>query len=462
MTAPPRRWLLPFVVSLADPALAGAREARHVGQLAKKEAMPGMTNEALAMTGGERGKTPEYQAILLVSSAHFVNHFQGMVLPPLFLLLTARLGIGFFELGLALTVASIVGVLAQLPVGYLVDRIGSRRMLVLGLFVSGLAYLGFGLAPSYSSLLLAMVFAGFANAVFHPADYALLSRKIEPVRLGRAFSIHTFAGFLGTAIAPVTMIALAAGIGLNFALMAAGFIALVVAVPLVLARGIDSDLMPLHQAPPGPGRAGGMTAILTPTIIGLTGFFALMSLSGSGISNFSVVALTTAFGTSLSVANLALTAYLGAQALGVLAGGFVADLTRRHAEVAAVGYAVNAAIVLAIGTMGLAPAPLVVAMAAAGLLGGMIMPSRDMLVRAAAPPGAMGRAFGIVTSGFGMGGMVGPLMFGFAMDHGAPQWVFGISVILMIAVAVVALVSDRRAAAKRRRRAGQPAAASAD
>ena len=39
--------------------------------------------------------------------------------------------------------------------------------------------------------------------------------------------------------------------------------------------------------------------------------------------------------------------------------------------------------------------------------------------------------------------MVGPLMFGFAMDQGAPQWVFGISVILMIAVAIVALVGDR-------------------
>jgi len=98
-------------------------------------------------------------------------------------------------------------------------------------------------------------------------------------------------------------------------------------------------------------------------------------------------------------------------------------------------------------------------MSGAGLLGGMIMPSRDMLVRAAAPPGAMGRTFGIVTSGFGIGGMVGPLMFGFAMDQGAPQWVFGISVILMIAVAVVALVGDRRASARRHRGAAVASAA---
>ena len=202
-----------------------------------------------------------------------------------------------------------------------------------------------------------------------------------------------------------------------------------------------------------------MTAILTPTILGLTGFFALMSLSGSGISSFSVVALTSAFGTSLSVANLALTADLSTQALGVLLGGFIADLTRRHAEVAALGYAVNACIVLSIGTAGFDTLPLIAAMATAGLLSGMIMPSRDMLVRAAAPAGAVGRTFGIVTSGFGIGGMVGPMMFGFAMDRGAPQWVFGISVILMIAVAVVALVGDRRAGAKRRRLVGQATAA---
>ncbi|HEV8679821.1 MAG TPA: MFS transporter [Stellaceae bacterium] len=419
-----------------------------------------MATEALTGAGGGRSKSGEYQAIALVSSAHFVNHFQHLVLPPLFPLLAATLGIGFMELGLALTVQSIVGVTAQLPVGYLVDRLGSRRMLVAGLLIAGLAYLGFGLAPSYSSLLLAMVFVGLANAVFHPADYALLTAKIAPDRLGKAFSIHTFAGFLGNAVEPITMVALAAVMGLNFALMAAGIIALVVAVPLLIARGVDNVIAPsnsVHPARSAADHGRGMTAILTPTIIGLTGFFALMSLSGSGISNFSVVALTSAFGTSLSVANLALTAYLSAQALGVLAGGFIADLTRRHAEVAALGYAVNAGIVLAIGTMGLDAVLLIVAMSAAGLLSGMIMPSRDMMVRAAAPVGAMGRTFGIVTSGFGIGGMVGPLMFGFAMDHGAPQWVFHISVILMIAVAVVALVGDRRALAKRRRHSTQPA-----
>jgi MFS family permease len=293
-----------------------------------------------------------------------------------------------------------------------------------------------------------MAAVGLSSSVFHPADYAILSALIPSARVGRAFSIHTFAGFVGNAVAPITLLPIAAAFGLNVAFLAVGGVALAVALPLIVIRGIDNR-SPVGQTKEDAAPKLGLTAILTPTMVFLMGFFALLSLSGSGISNFSVVALHGAFNTPLAMASLALTIYLSMQALGVLAGGFIADKTRRHAEVAAIGYAVNACIVLAIGTLGLGAAGLIAAMGSAGLLGGLIMPSRDMLVRAAAPPGAMGRAFGVVTMGLNAGGMVGPLLFGFIMDHNAPRWVFGASVIAMITVAIVALIGDRRAARRR-------------
>src|SRR3954470_23306835 len=231
-----------------------------------------MTTEALATPGGARGRGAEYQAIALVSAAHFANHFQGLVLPPLFPFLKEQLGVGFDELGLALTVANIVAVSAQLPVGFLVDRLGSRRMLIAALLGAGVAFIALGLAPSYLHLLFAMALVGLTNAVFHPADYALLSAKIPTSRLCRAFSIHTFCGFLGNAVAPVTMAALVAFGGLSFGLTAAGVLALVVALPLALARGVEAGGIGESAAPtaapssssiPVPAKLG-LTAILTP------------------------------------------------------------------------------------------------------------------------------------------------------------------------------------------------------
>ena len=88
-------------------------------------------------------------------------------------------------------------------------------------------------------------------------------------------------------------------------------------------------------------------------------------------------------------------------------------------------------------------------MGLAGILFGMIQPSRDMLVRKAAPPGAAGRVFGIVSTGFNIGGIVGPLLFGWLMDHGEPRWIFGAAVVFMAATALFAFARGSRG---RRRR----------
>ena len=127
----------------------------------------------------------------------------------------------------------------------------------------------------------------------------------------------------------------------------------------------------------------------------------------------------------------------------MLAGGYLADRTQRHGQVAAACFTSNAVIILAIATVNLPAIVLTVAMGIAGFLGGVIAPSRDMLVRDAAPPGAAGRAFGIVSTGFNFSGIIGPLLFGWIMDQGAPHWVFGGSVLFMILTVVLSLVTDR-------------------
>jgi MFS transporter, FSR family, fosmidomycin resistance protein len=417
-----------------------------------------MASEAIAALQVKAGG--ETKAVGLVSAAHFVGHFHLLVVPSLFPLLRARWGVGFVELGLALTVYAVVSVVAQLPMGWLADRFGSRKLLMAGLCLGGAALASIGIVDHYWWLLVAAGLSGIANAVYHPADYAILSARVLPSRIGRAFSVHTCAGMLGNAAAPVTMLILAPHLGLPAALIVAGLVGPIIALPLALSPSVEGDSLAKSRAAGRLGAEKGSRrgTVFTPALLGLVVFFVLLSLSTSGITSFSIPALMNGFHLPFTVANLGLTAYLTATALGVLGGGFVADMTRHHGGVAAVGFGVNALIILLIALVGLGPALLVALMGLAGLLSGVIQPSRDMLVRAAAPPGAIGRAFGIVTIGFSIGGVIGPMLFGWIMDRGAPHWIFGASAVFMVLTVATALLGDRRSP-ERRASPAQPAAA---
>jgi MFS family permease len=383
------------------------------------------------------------RTLVLISIAHWVSHFHLFVLPMLFPFLKARLGVGYIELGFALTVSGGVSGLTQAPTGYLADHIGARKVLLMGLALGGFALIMLGLHLSYSGLIVSAALLGLANSVYHPADYAILAAHMDEARMGRAFSIHTFAGFLGGAVTPAIMAVLVAAVGGLGALIAAGAVGPLVALLLVAAGLPDASAADRKVDGVHPPKQN----VITPTLIVLTIFFMLLGLSNAGIGNFGVVALMTGYGASFSSANIALTAYLGASAVGVLAGGFLADRTRRHGQVSAICFAINTALVLMVALSTLPSLLLTVVMIAAGFLSGVIAPSRDMLVREAAPPGAAGRAFGIVSTGFNFSGIASPLLFGWIMDQNMPHWVFLISAVFMALTVLLAFFTERKSLA---------------
>ena len=180
--------------------------------------------------------------------------------------------------------------------------------------------------------------------------------------------------------------------------------------------------------------ADGWRLLLSTPILMNLFFFVLLAMISGGMFNYSVVALGALYGTPPAIANSALSSLLLLSALGVLAGGVIATRGTRHAFVAALGLAGMAATTLLIAQINFGTAALVAVMTVFGFFYGVIMPSRDMIVRDVTPPGSFGKVFGFITTGFNIGGIVSPLIFGAIMDHGNPQWVF-------VAVAVAALLS---------------------
>jgi len=377
----------------------------------------------------------ESRLIAGVCAAHMMSHYYMLMLAPLFAIIRADFNVSYTELALALTVFNVVSGVLQTPVGFLVDRIGARVVLIAGLALSSVAYAIAGIVGSYWVFIAMYGVAGLGNTVFHPSDYSLLSHHAPPERLSHVFSYHTFAGMVGSAIAPVTLLFMQSQFGWRGAYVGASIFGLLVLLALIAQPEPAPDAVrttkSAAKAPPAVDDAGWRLLLSAPILLNLA-YFVLTSIMSGGLNTYLVVALGALHGTPAAVANMALTALLAMNAVGVLAGGVLAGRTSHHAAVAASGLAIGGTVTALIGWFALPSVGLILLMGFSGLCVGVTMPSRDMLVRAVTPPNAYGRVFGFVSMGFNIGASVAPIIYGALMDHGRPLMVFMLSAAVCI------------------------------
>jgi len=378
----------------------------------------------------------EIQVIGLVGTAHFLSHLYMLALVPLYPLIQPEIGTSWTGIGAAITVfAAVTGVL-QTPVGFVVDRVGGRIVLIAGLFVFSAAVGLIGFIESLWQLIALMALAGVGNSVFHPADYSIISVAIDEKRLGRAFSIHALGGQAGFVAAPVLMVVLQAGFGWRTGLFIIGIAGVVLSLFMALAGRVighggetkkkDEDALSWREL------------VTSRPLLLMFVFYVGAAGASTGIIQFSVKAFNDIYGLPVAAAAVVLTVYQAMGMLLVLPGGMLADRTGRHELIMAGGFVLASVLVIVAG-MGFVPFWLLIGvMGVAGAARGFVNASRDVSVRHAAEGKSVGTVFAFVSTGFLVGQAISPPIYGLLLDFGSSEIVFWVSAAFsLIAAATV-------------------------
>jgi FSR family fosmidomycin resistance protein-like MFS transporter len=403
----------------------------------------------MSVLGGTRR---DRQIIGVVGIAHLLSHYYQFVLPPVFVLIAADLGVSFIALGSMMGVLFLTSALCQTPAGFLVDRIGGRPVLFSGLFLLASATTGYAFAPNYETLIALSIVAGIGNSVFHPADYSMLNARVSPKWMGRAYSVHSIGGYLGFALAPASVALLAGALGWRMAVGAVGIAGIVIGILLCLWRGDEDTSEDASGTAKSAVKGLGATILLRPQILLSFFFFVVLAMGLIGLQSFATTSLVAGWSMSLETAGLALSVFVFAAPVGILIGGYVADHMPSPHTTAGIAFAGAGLSILAIPLLGLGGVGISAAFLAAGLLFGFGLPSRDMFIRSMTPKGASGRIFGFIYGGLDTGAAITPVLFGLFVDHDKPQWVFIAAGLFIISAAmvckitsIVAIWSDKKA-----------------
>jgi FSR family fosmidomycin resistance protein-like MFS transporter len=373
-----------------------------------------------------------------ITAAHFSHHVANSLLNPLLPLIRDAFALSYGESGFAVSAFSIAAGLANAPWGVLADRVGSRVVIVGGLFLMGAASVALATAGSYWQLLALLVVLGIVSGSYHGPAAALIARTFSPRVRGTAMGIHITGGHLSFFAAPAVAGILATATGtwrtpyIWFAAAPIVFGALLWFVaPHVLERAAPGDRFAAFREIGRVFRDVGPVVSLSIAfqfgIAALLAFLALYLVDARGLSP----ALAAVF---FGVPQLV-------GVIGAPLGGWLSDrLGRRRVMVgglALMGPAVYA--LTAVPNDALLPALVVF-----GLLWSMRSTVTETLVMDSASPGRRATVLGgYYLLNAHVGGIGAPL-FGFLAEAVGLASAFSWMGIAFVAMSAVALVVGRR------------------
>jgi MFS family permease len=278
-------------------------------------------------TLGEEPKPRSFftSALPFYVMAHCAHHLLTALPMPMLPFIRKEFGLGYRQASYVTSSFALANGAGQLPAGWMADRFGPTKLIMVGILGVALAGILVGSSQTYVMLLISLVVMGLLAGGYHPAATPLISESVEPNQQGRALGYHLIGGNTAFFLGPLVAGTIAGIWGWRVSFLG-------LAVPTAIfglifyiylrrqfgkgqahraGRGIGQD------KPPPPGNVRRMVAFLTMSVLG----------GGAGMS-------TTAFIPLYAVDRLGSTEATAASLLSIVffsglwiapVGGYISD-----------------------------------------------------------------------------------------------------------------------------------------
>ena len=389
------------------------------------------------LTGSLRERGP-FRAMVAAVASLTASALPAFLLGPLGIQVTDDLGFSKTQLGIAIAAFYLVSAIGSLHAGALSDRIGPRRALLISNAVSAICLLGVAtLANGFPALLLIMLVGSVGLMISGPATKVLVAREVPLAEQGLAFGIQMsaipFAALLGGLAVPTIGLT----VGWRWAFAGA------VLIPLLGALTLPHDRAAAAPSEPQPNRFAHVD--FRPLV--MLGVAAILGAAAATVTASFFVVTGTDAGFSEGVAGVMLSVVSGLVIVLRIAFGRVASRWESAHPYAVAGLfliATGGYLLLALGTKALFPIGAFLALSFGWAWTGLLVYTVVLH-----NPGAPGLASSVIVGGMNLGSVLGPLVFGLAIERltdSAAFAIIGVGTLLAAAASRLGLERLSRAA----------------
>jgi MFS family permease len=262
--------------------------------------------------------------LIVMTVTHTLTHVFGGIHPAIFSILREEFSLSLRQLGIIAAIPPLLQALLSIPTGFLSDKIGSKKMVMLSLIV---AILGAVLASQTTSPLMFIVAISLVylnTTIYHPASYSFTSRLFIDENRPKALGLHGAGGTLGHAMGPLSVSILIGLLALEwrqvYLLLAAPLLIGIIMVFFLKEKAQEKG----REEDPAVEATTDVRSILSFSMVMFLAYSALRMMGGSMISNFIVLYLQDVKHVDLAAASFIAS---GTMLLGFIAapiGGFMA------------------------------------------------------------------------------------------------------------------------------------------